>query len=112
MARVFSLAPRSSLLLLLLAVPGCASIPFFGKTAKFERADAKNPAVEVLALWQAAEGPGPQGVPIRGFAGQVYFFTQNKPAPVLVDGKVRIYVFDDRGSTKEQARPIGEFDFT
>jgi hypothetical protein len=111
MARVFSLAPRSSLLLLLLAVPGCASIPFFGKTAKFERADAKNPAVEVLALWQAAEGPGPQGVPIRGFAGQVYFFTQNKPAPVLVDGKVRIYVFDDRGSTKEQARPIGEFDF-
>src|SRR5262249_25871733 len=37
--------------------------------------------------------------------------TQNKPAPVLVDGKVRIYVFDDRGTTKEQARPIGEYDF-
>jgi hypothetical protein len=101
----------ATLLFLSLAAPGCASIPFFGKTAKFDRADAKNPAVEILTLWQASEGPGPQGVPIRGFAGQIYFFMQNKPAPVVVDGKVRIYVFDDRGTVQEQGRPIGEFDF-
>ena len=98
-------------LLLLLAVSGCASIPFFGKSAKFEQADAKNPAVEILTLWQCTEGPGPQGVPIRGFAGQIYFFTQTKGAPVLVDGKVRIYLFDDHGTAKEQGRPIGEYDF-
>ncbi len=98
-------------LLLLLAASGCASIPFFGKTAKFEQADAKNPAVEILTLWQCTEGPGPQGVPIRGFAGQIYFFTQNKGAPVLVNGKVRIYVFDDHGTAQEQGRPIGEYDF-
>ena len=120
-AKVFSsLAPgyprfvgASSLipLLLLLAASGCASIPFFGKTAKFEQADAKNPAVEILTLWQCTEGPGPQGVPIRGFAGQIYFFTQNKGAPVLVNGKVRIYVFDDHGTAQEQGRPIGEYDF-
>jgi hypothetical protein len=79
-------------------------------TAKVARADAKNPAVEILALWQASEGPGPNGVPIRGFAGQIYFFTQSKQAPVLVDGKVRIYLFDDHGTLKEQARPIGEYD--
>jgi hypothetical protein len=97
--------------LLLLAASGCASIPFFGKTAKFDRADAKNPAVEILTLWQSSDGPGPQGVPIRGFGGQIYFFTQNKGAPVLVDGKVRIYVFDDHGTAKEQGRPIGEYDF-
>ncbi len=113
--KVFSsLAPRRSPLiplLLLLAASGCASIPFFGKSAKFEQADAKNPAVELLTLWQCTEGPGPQGVPIRGFAGQIYFFTQNKGAPVLVDGKVRIYIFDDHGTAKEQGRPIGEYDF-
>jgi len=98
-------------LLFLLLTPGCASLPLFGlTTAKVERADAKNPAVEILALWQASEGPGPNGVPIRGFAGQIYFFTQSKQAPVLVDGKVRIYLFDDHGSIKEQARPIGEYD--
>jgi hypothetical protein len=98
-------------LLLLLLTPGCASLPLFGlTTAKVERADAKNPAVEILALWQASEGPGPNGVPIRGFAGQIYFFTQSRHAPVLVDGKVRIYLFDDHGSMKDQARPIGEYD--
>jgi hypothetical protein len=121
MAKVFStLTPRPRVptlrgclipLLLLLAASGCASIPFFGKSAKFDQADAKNPAVEILTLWQCTEGPGPQGVPIRGFAGQIYFFTQNKGAPVLVDGKVRIYLFDDHGTAKEQGRPIGEYDF-
>ena len=89
-------------LLLLLLTPGCASLPLFGlTTAKVERADAKNPAVEILALWQASEGPGPNGVPMRGFAGQIYFFTQSRQAPVLVNGNVRIYLFDDHGSLKE-----------
>ena len=99
-------------LALLLALSGCASLPLFGtKTAKFERADAKHPAAEILALWQASEGPGPNGVPTRGFAGQIFFFTQSKPSPVVVDGKVRIYLFDDHGTVKEQAKPIAEFNF-
>jgi hypothetical protein len=98
--------------LLLLSTAGCASMPLFGsKTANFEHADAKNPAVEILALWQAAEGPGPKGVPIRGFSGQIYFFTQAKQFPVAVDGSVRVYLFDDHGSLKEQAEPIAVFDF-
>lgn len=103
---------RVAPLLLLLSLSGCAAVPLFGtKTAKIERADAKNPAVQILALWQASEGPGPNGVPIRGIAGQVYFFTQSTVGPVVVDGKVRIYLFDDHGTVKDQARPIGEFDF-
>jgi hypothetical protein len=107
-----SVAPKWRVgLLLLLLTPGCASLPLFGlTTANVERANAKNPAVEILALWQASEGPGPNGVPMRGFAGQIYFFTQSRQAPVLVDGKVRIYLFDDHGSVKDQARPIGEYD--
>jgi hypothetical protein len=96
----------------MLAAAGCASTQFFGfKNVKFEKADAKNPAVEILALWQATEGPGPTGVPTRGFAGEVFFFTQAKPVPVMVEGKARIYLFDDRGTVKQQARPIREYDF-
>jgi hypothetical protein len=80
-------------------------------SAKIDKADAKNPAVEILALWRATEAPGPVGVPTRGFAGQVFFFTQAKPVPVMVEGKARIYLFDDRGTVKQQARPLREFDF-
>ena len=98
-------------LAVLLSTAGCASVPFFGQKTKFEQADAKNPAVEVLAFWQSSEGPGPMGVPIRGFGGQVYFFTRQNQTPVLVDGTVRVYVFDDHGSVEQQAKPIGEFDF-
>lgn len=101
----------SLVLAALLGSTGCAGLELLGlRTAKFEKADAKNPAVEILALWQPAEGPGPGGVPTRGFAGQIFFLTQSKPAPVMVEGKVRIYLFDDRGSLKEQARPLREFD--
>jgi hypothetical protein len=96
----------------MLAAAGCASTQLFGfKSVKIDKADAKNPAVEILALWQATEGPGPNGVPTRGFTGEVFFFTQAKPVPVMVEGKARIYLFDDHGTAKQQARPIREYDF-
>jgi len=99
-------------LTVVLSTAGCASVPFFGsKTVKFEQADAKNPAVEILAFWQSSEGPGPKGVPIRGFGGQIYFFTQSKETPVAVDGSVRVYLFDDHGSPQQQSQPIATFDF-
>jgi hypothetical protein len=95
-----------------LSTVGCASVPFFGsKSIKFEQADAKNPAVEILAFWQASEGPGPKGVPVRGFGAQIYFFAQSKETPVAVDGSVRIYLFDDHGTAKNQSEPVAVFDF-
>jgi hypothetical protein len=99
-------------LAVVLSMAGCASMPWFGlNAAKFEQADVKNPAVEILPFWQASEGPGPKGVPVRGLGGQIYFFAQAKGTPVVVDGALRIYLFDDRGSVKEQAQPIAVFDF-
>jgi hypothetical protein len=99
-------------LILVLMAPGCASLALLDfNSPKYVKADAKHPAVEMMAVWQTAEGPGPKGVPTRGFAGQIFFFTQDKPAPVAVDGKVRIYLFDDRGTQKEQARPIHQYDY-
>jgi hypothetical protein len=111
-ARAGSLRHGLLALLALLSTAGCATMPLFGlKAAKFDQADPKNPAIEVLAFWQPSDGPGPAGVPVRGFGGQVYFFTKQNESPVLVDGTVRIYVFDDQGSVKQQSKPIGEFDF-
>ncbi len=75
------------------------------------KADAKDPAVEILAIWQPAEGRGANGVPTRGFAGQILFFTRRHESPVEVNGDVRIYLFDDRGTVAEQSKPIHQYDF-
>jgi hypothetical protein len=97
---------------LMVSGPGCASMQLLNlKTDKVPTADAEHPAIEVLAVWQAAEGPGIGGIPTRGFAGQLFFFTQDRAAPVAVDGKARIYVFDDHGSAEQQTRPLRQFDF-
>ena len=98
--------------MVVLSMAGCASVPFFGLTSvKFEQADAKNPAVDILAFWQPSEGAGPNGVPVRGFGAQIYFFTQSKQTPVAVDGSVRVYLFDDHGTVKNQSEPVAVFDF-
>jgi hypothetical protein len=98
--------------LLMLSGPGCTSLALLNfKTEKIPTADAEHPAIEILAVWQAAEGPGPRGIPTRGFAGQIFFFSQDRATPVAVDGTARIYVFDDHGTVQDQARPLHQFDF-
>jgi hypothetical protein len=66
---------------------------------------------EIVCLWEAAEGVGLDGLPARGFAGQIMFFKPGRDVPVRVDGDVRIYVFDDQGTIEEQSRPLHQFDF-
>jgi hypothetical protein len=98
--------------ILMLTGPGCASVQLLNfKGDKIPKTDAQHPPIEILAIWQAAEGPGLGGVPTRGFAGQIFFFTQDRAQPVAVDGVARIYVFDDRGTAEQQARPLRQFDF-
>ncbi len=100
----------------LLSVSGCgggSSIrQWFGGPREFPKATAENPAVEVVSVWQPAEGTGINGLPTRGFAGQVMFFTRTSAEPVQVEGDIRIYVFDDTGSVEERKKPIHQFDFT
>jgi len=98
--------------ILMLAGPGCASVQLLNfKGEKVPTADAQHPPIEILAIWQAAEGPGLGGVPTRGFAGQIFFFTQDRAQPVAVDGVARIYVFDNHGTAEQQTRPLRQFDF-
>lgn len=110
--RTVGALPGAFAVLLMLTGPGCASLTLLNfKSEKLQTADAAHPAIEVLAIWQAAEGPGASGIPTRGFAGQIFFFTQDHASPVVVDGKARIYIFDDHGTAQQQARPLHQFDF-
>jgi len=107
---------RKSLLFAMAILPllscGCASLDLWpdGKPNVI-KASEKNPVAKMIALWQPAKGAGLKGEPARGFACQVMFFTSKDAAPVMVNGKIRIYLFDDVGSQEEQAKPIRQFDF-
>ena len=76
------------------------------------RATAKNPVVEVACIWQPGEGRNDKGIPCRGFSGQVFFFTRKESEPALVDGKVRVYLFSDRGSEADRSKPLHQYDFS
>jgi hypothetical protein len=73
--------------------------------------DAAHPVAEILCLWSPAEGHDMNGLPCRGFAGQVLFFTAGNRAPAVVSGDVMIYVFDDHGTAEEQQKPLHQFSF-
>ncbi len=108
---------RAGVLALLLAgvccVAGCGSLPkqWLAEADKLPRATPENPVIDMLCVWNAAEGQDPEGLPTRGFAGKITFFTRDIPTGVRVDGDVRIYVHDDQGQPDEHSKPIHQWDF-
>ncbi len=97
--------------LLPLLATGCTGLnTLFSGAAKPAYATAKEPATQILATWRPARGTH-GGRPTRGFAGNIMFFTDKRNMPVLVKGKVRVYVFDDQGSEDDQSKPIRQFEF-
>ena len=97
----------------LLTLSACSSLDLHlpGRTRPMMKADKDHPVIEAICLWQAGEGQGLDELPTRGFAGQILFFAQGRTEPVLVDGDVTIYVFDDIGGLEEQSKPFHEFKF-
>ena len=97
----------------ILSIQGCTTFAL-NKLAKLPLPAVEHPPVQaarMLCLWQPAEGVGLDGLPSRGVVGQVFFFGQNTETPIVVDGDVRIFLFDDRGTAEEQAKPLHQFDF-
>jgi hypothetical protein len=91
---------------------GCATLTIPWAAGKFAKATAQNPAVQIVCLWEQAEGRDPDGIPCRGFAGQILFLANRHAAPLEIDGDVRIYLFDNVGSADDQAKPLRQYDFT
>lgn len=106
---------------LILILSGCIAVQLSGcqtfnavahrPFSRIPTASSKEPVVEMICLWEPAEGVGIDNLPCRGFAGQILFFTSRGTEPVKVNGDVHIYVFDDLGTPEEQAKPIHRFDF-
>ena len=96
---------------LLFTSSGCATLKMpFGKD-RMQTATARNPVTQVICIWQPSEGRDSSGMPCRGFAGQILFLAGRNSLPVMVEGDVRIYLFDDQGTDEEQTKPIHQYDF-
>ncbi|MFV0445803.1 MAG: hypothetical protein ACK5Q5_19675 [Planctomycetaceae bacterium] len=105
---------RSLMLLTIAALScGCTQLSLFawGAAGRLVEAGPRNPVAEVVCLWEPAEGNDPNGLPCRGFAGQVLFFTPGSPQAAKVEGDICIYVFDDHGSESERSKPLQQFTF-
>lgn len=102
-------APRLAAALATAWLAGCSALTVPVTLPK--AADQAQPQriTDVVALWQPGEGTTPDGLPCRGFAGQVMFFEAGSDSPVAVDGSVRIYVFDDHGD--DASKPLHVFNF-
>ncbi|MCA9024396.1 MAG: hypothetical protein KDA86_04210 [Planctomycetaceae bacterium] len=101
------------LMITLAALAGCSSLDATSlfKQSNFVEAGPKNPVIDVVCLWEPAEGRGLDNLPTRGFAGQLLFLTRGTAEPAKVDGDVRVYLFDDQGKPEDQSKPIHQFDF-
>jgi hypothetical protein len=92
---------------------GCAALTVpITKRHEVIKEDALHPVIEIIGIWQPAEGQGLDNAPCRGFGGQILFFAANSQSPVQVNGEVTIYVFDDQGSHEDQVKPLNQFHFT
>lgn len=104
---------RLAVALCFTTLPGCQSLNMglLGFGPDYPEATPRNPVHEIVCLWEPGEGIGLDGLPTRGFAGQILFFTAGQVEPAKVEGDIRIYVFDNHGTPDEQERPIHQFDF-
>ena len=74
-------------------------------------ADASNPVRKIVCIWEPVQGQGIDGLPTRGFAGQIMFFTHESHLPATSDGDVRVTLYHDRGTQEEQVKPLRHFVF-
>lgn len=99
---------RNLTIVALLAATGCTSLPtlaMFGE--QIPVADAQHPVMDMSCIWQAGEGRTPEGFPCRGFCGQMMFIAAGSRKPAIVNGSVKVYVFDHL-----QTEPLNMYEFT
>ena len=108
--------PVHYLVLILLcstSTTGCTSLALtdWNLMSAKKYATPKKPAIEIVALWEPAEGKGVDGMPTRGFSGQIMFFQHNNTSPVFAKGDVMIHLYDDQGKIEEQSKPLHQYKF-
>jgi len=99
------------LIVICLVFSGCHS---------YKRMQAKNPLAKnspksptkMVDVWNTYAQTMPDGPPVRGLAGRVYFYNDGKKKqPVKVDGSMTVFVFDADQKDPLHSKPIKVFQF-
>ncbi|MCA9048241.1 MAG: hypothetical protein KDA89_05905 [Planctomycetaceae bacterium] len=69
------------------------------------------PVMKILSLWEPSEGQGMDGMPSRGFAGQILFFTHGSATPIPVHGVVKIHQYANYDPDQPDPTPVHTFTF-
>ena len=110
-----------AVVVLSLIASGCQTLSRFKDTAAQDlpistTKDSKQtetvarPAVKMVVIWQDAVFAAEKATSRRGFGGRIYFF-DSRENPVLVDGELTVYGFDDSDKANLKTRPDKKFVF-
>lgn len=98
--------------MLLAAVLSVAACGCGGSWATLPFARGEKPisdVTEVLSLWEEGEGHTEDGLPTRGFNGQLMFFGGADATPKAVAGDVSVFLFDDDAA--DPTKPLHVYNF-
>jgi hypothetical protein len=86
-------------------VAGCSSINVRQPIASvFGSAEKPKTPARVVAIWTDATAQRPDGPSTRGFGGRLMFYGPDGDTPLLVDGSLVVYAFDEhnRGAVPDR----------
>jgi hypothetical protein len=66
----------------------------------------------MMVMWADTILHQPQKAGVRGFGGRIYFYNEEGPDPVKVDGGLAVYAFDANDLNPKSAKPKRKYVFT
>jgi hypothetical protein len=106
--------PAGGLALVVIAacsLGGCAKLDLNNRVAWFSSDDQPQTPDRMECVWTNTilHRPGKAGV--RGFGGRILFYPEDQKDPVMVNGQVTVYAFDDETSNADNAAPEKKYIF-
>ncbi|KLU05732.1 putative signal peptide protein [Rhodopirellula islandica] len=102
------------LLVALIPAAGCQFVPDRPSWTKklFEKEVEAVVPTRMMVMWADTVLHQPQKPGVRGFGARIYFYNEEDPDPVKVDGGLAVYAFDADDLNPNSAKPKRKFVFT
>lgn len=100
--------------LMLAGSTGCQLFPDrpVWSTKLFSKDEEVVVPTRMMVMWADTVLHQPQKAGVRGFGGRIYFYSEEGPDPVKVDGGLAVYAFDANDLNPKSAKPKRKYVFT